>query len=279
MIAHCLRFTLAGTAILLLTVACKDPKPSPPDDLEQTSPTPSLDTLRIFPSGDVLPANHLKFYIEFPEPMARGDIFEHFSLVNSDTGKPVPEPFREIELWDESGRRLTLWFHPGRQKPGVNLNVEIGPILEEGENYTLTVSENWQTESGQTLGKNTSKSFRAGPMDNTQPNPENWQYSTPSAGTTDPVTITFPTPLDYALIPRTIQVQSESNPHTVQSHDDRSIHFTPASPWKAGQLTITIDPKLEDLAGNSIARPFNLDLQSTPDLPKPSIVTRIFEIK
>jgi len=265
--------------MLLLALACKDQKTTRSDDLSQNSPPPSTDAILISPSSDVLPANHLKFYIEFLEPMARGDIFEHLSLINSDSGKLVPDPFREVELWNESSHRLTLWFHPGRQKPGVNLNVEIGPILEEGKNYTLTISGDWQTESGQTLGKSIQKKFRAGPMDNTQPNPDNWKYSIPAAGTTDPVTITFPTLLDYALIPRTILIQSESNPHTDQRHDDRSIHFSPSSPWKAGRLSITIDPKLEDLAGNSIARPFNLDLQSTSELPKPPKLTRIFKIK
>ncbi len=279
MISHCLRFTLAGIAALLLAVACEDQKPTLPGDLEQNSSKPSPDTILIFPSGDVLPANHLKFYIEFPEPMARGDIFEHFSLINSDTGKRVAEPFREVELWDESGRRLTLWFHPGRQKPGVNLNVEIGPILEEGKNYTLTVSADWQTEAGQTLGKNTSKSFRAGPIDSSQPDPGSWQYSIPTAGTSEPFSITFPSPLDYALIPRTIQIQSKSNPAINSHHNDTSIHFTPVSPWKSGEVIITIAPKLEDLAGNSIARPFNVDLQSPPALPKPSTITRNFQIK
>ncbi|NOY00902.1 MAG: Ig-like domain-containing protein [Verrucomicrobia bacterium] len=279
MISHCLRFTLVGIAALLLTVACQEQEPTPSDDLEQNSPGPSPNTILIFPSGDVLPANHLKFYIEFPEPMARGDIFEHFSLINSDTGKRVPEPFREVELWDESGRRLTLWFHPGRQKPGVNLNVEIGPILEEGKNYTLTVSADWEMESGQPLGNDIQKTFRAGPMDNTQPNPDNWKYSIPNSGTTDPLTITFPSPLDYALIPRTIQIQSQFNPAINSHHNDLSIHFTPTSSWKSGAVIISINPKLEDLAGNSIARPFNLDLQAPPSLPKPSTITKGFQIK
>ncbi len=265
--------------MFLLALACKEQKPTPSDGLTQNSPNPRPDAVRIFPPGDVLPANHLKFYIEFPEPMARGDIFDYFLLINSDTGKPVPEPFREIELWDESSRRLTLWFHPGRQKPGVNLNVEIGPILEEGKNYTLGISGKWQTESGEALGNNSQKHFRAGPMDNTQPDPDRWQYLLPATGTSKPFSITFPSPLDYALIPRTIRIQSKSNPHIDHKHDDQSIHFTPASPWKAGEIIITIGPKLEDLAGNSIARPFNLDLQSTPNLNPPKEIIRTFEIK
>ena len=34
--------------------------------------------------------------------------------------------------------------------------------------------------------------------------------------------------------------------------------------WSAGSYLIIVDPQLEDLAGNSIARPFNLDLEKHP---------------
>jgi hypothetical protein len=273
-----MRAMMSGTLLLLIATGCKDNKSTPPNSIGKKQ-KPSTHVVQIFPSSDVLPANHLKFYIDFPGPMERGDLFEYFSLIENDSGKPVQEPFREVELWDESGRRLTLWFHPGRQKPGVNLNVEIGPILEEGKNYTLIISGKWQNELGQPLGNDVQKQFRAGPMDNTQPNPDSWQYSLPEAGTTAPLSITFPNPLDYALIPRTIQIQSNSNPDIEHDHNDLSIRFIPAIPWKAGEITISIDPKLEDLSGNSIARPFNLDLQSSPKLPEPSITIKNIVIK
>jgi hypothetical protein len=275
---YCLRFIISGVALALLFTGCDHHEATPVADIADEQ-YQSHDTVRFFPSSNILPANHLKFYIEFPEAMARGDIFEYFSLINTGSGKEVPEPFREVELWDESGLRLTLWFHPGRQKPGVNLNVEIGPILEEGKNYTLTVSGDWQTESGQPLGKDAQKEFHAGPMDNSQPDPEIWQYTIPKSGTTDPLSIIFTEALDSALIPRTIKIRSDSNPHIAPSHNDNSIQFTPATPWKSGDVTITIDPILEDLAGNSIARPFNLDLQSIKSPAPVSQISPSFEIK
>lgn len=280
MISHGLHSTVLVAVCLLLLNACeKSNQPARPKTPSEQKQTTATDNIRIHPSVDVLPANHLKFYIEFPAAMARGDIFQYFSLIENESGDAVPDPFREIELWDESAHRLTLWFHPGRQKPGVNLNIDIGPILEEGKNYTLILSGKWQSETGQVLGKDVKKTFRAGPVDNSQPDPEKWQYSIPAAGSSAALTITFPAPLDYALIPRTIQVRSDHNSQIQSSHDGQSIRFTPASPWKAGQIKINIAPILEDLAGNSIARPFNLDLQSTPELPKPTTVTKSFTIK
>lgn len=270
---------LVAVCLLLLNACEKIRKPARAETPSRQQQTTALDNIRIHPSVDVLPANHLKFYIEFPQAMARGDIFQYFSLIENESGNAVPDPFREIELWNENARRLTLWFHPGRQKPGVNLNIDIGPILEEGKNYTLILSGKWQRETGQILGKDVKKSFRAGPVDNTQPDPQKWQYSIPAAGSSTALSITFPAPLDYALIPRTIQISSNHNSKIGSSHDGQSIQFIPASPWKAGQIKITISPILEDLAGNSIARPFNLDLQTTPELPKPSKTMRSFTIK
>lgn len=276
---QCARFILLGSALSLFLTACGRPDATPADQPPSDHSKSASAGVRIFPSVDTLPANHLKFYIEFPEAMARGRIFEHFSLIENESGQAVPDPFREVELWDESGKRLTLWFHPGRQKPGVNLNVEIGPILDPGKSYTLIVSGDWEKESGQPLGTDAHKQFQAGPMDNSQPNPEKWQYSIPAAGTKNPLVITFSKALDYALIPRTIQIHAEANPNISHHHNDRSIHFTPSEVWKKGPVKITTAPKLEDLAGNSIARPFNLDLQSTITAPDSSQTTRTFEIK
>ena len=99
------------------------------------------DSVAIFPSAEVLPANHLKFYVHFPEPMREGVFLDYCALLD-EHGQPVLEPFRETELWSDDRRRLTLWLHPGRQKAGVNLNVEFGPVLEPGRRYTLRGKQN-----------------------------------------------------------------------------------------------------------------------------------------
>lgn len=38
--------------------------------------------------------------------------------------------------------------------------------------------------------------------------------------------------------------------------------FRPDQPWPAGRFQISVDTTLEDLAGNSIARPFEVDVQN-----------------
>lgn len=267
-------FATSLTLLLLLNYKAYSQKS------EAAKPQKDSPAIRIFPQIDTLPANHLKFYIEFPHAMTRGNIFKYFSLIETESGKQVPQPFREIELWDQSAHRLTLWFHPGRQKPGVNLNVEIGPILQQGKNYTLIISKKWQDETGKTLGKNITKSFHAGPIDQQQPQPSQWKYSVPSASSTQALTITFPAPLDHALIPRSFRLNAPGKPKFKIQHNDLSISFIPDTPWQTGTATLHIDNNLEDLAGNSIARPFNLDLQAAfPQALTPSALTREFNIQ
>ena len=63
----------------------------------------------------------------------RQGVFLEFCKLRASHGREDDDgPFRETELWSEDGRRLTLWLHPGRQKTGVNLNTEIGPVLDPG---------------------------------------------------------------------------------------------------------------------------------------------------
>jgi hypothetical protein len=41
---------------------------------------------------------------------------------------------------------------------------------------------------------------------------------------------------------------------------EREWRFRPAAPWRAGPHQLLVDTLLEDLAGNSIGRPFEVDV-------------------
>lgn len=247
--------------------------------------------VRIEPYYGVVPANHLKFYLHFGCPMERGNVFQYLRLIETDeNGKEiaeVPEPFREVELWDETFTRLTLWFHPGRQKPGVNLNVEIGPILEEGKSYALEISGKWPTESGNLLSENPiNHKFLALPMDERQPYPSEWEIL---GGRT----IICNDLLDPASLAKFLRVETNRGepiisikigalevahkvpgwlprsegrklPRPLVDDLSRTRLALPAT-LPPGRYRLIIDPKLEDLAGNSVARPFNVDLKKQPE--------------
>ena len=73
---------------------------------------PAPQVKAIYPSTSLLPANHLKFYLHFTEPMQQGKIYGYFKLIDLTSGLPVEKPFRETELWSANGKRLTLPLLP-----------------------------------------------------------------------------------------------------------------------------------------------------------------------
>jgi len=236
----------------------------------------AIKVLAWYPTAEVLPANQLKFYLHFSHAMEAGNVLEHFSLFDRTTGQTVPDPFRETELWDDARQRLTLWFHPGRQKTGVNLNVEIGPILEEGHAYELRIAPDLRSSSGQPLAAGSTKTFRAGPPRSQQLSLNDWIFpAPPPAGTRQPLTLRFPAPLDHALLQRCVTLlHAESDapfPCSIAIADhETTLTFTPVAPWPdPAQLNWRILSILEDLAGNSLARPFQVDLLAPPLAPAP----------
>ncbi|HQZ29146.1 MAG: hypothetical protein KA250_03365 [Verrucomicrobiales bacterium] len=258
---------LAVYLLAISSVGARDiPVPAPPEKGLKKR------VIEIWPEESLVPANHLKFYLRFPQPMERNEVFRHLRLVEVDEKgsevAEVPEPFREVELWDETFTRMTLWFHPGRQKPGVNLNVEIGPILEEGKRYRLEISSAWKSETGETLFPNGHHHpFSAGPADNDSPNPAQWKIE--SAPTGERIPIKPGETLDVFSFQKRVTLVKRSDPQTALpcriEFRPESFLLTPKERLAPGDYTLVIDPRLEDLAGNSIARPFNLDLEKQPD--------------
>ena len=47
---------------------------------------------------------------------------------------------------------------------------------------------------------------------------------------------------------------------TKVSEEEMLWQFQPAKPWKAGKYQLGINKALEDLAGNSVAAPFEIDV-------------------
>ena len=238
--------------------------------------------VRIFPSAEVLPANHLKFYLHFPEPMRQGVFLAHCALLEK-RGGVVREPFRETELWSDDRRRLTLWLHPGRQKTGVNLNVEIGPVLSAGQRYTLVIAGDWPSQRGVPLGRAIEKSFRAGPADHRQLDARVWQLEPPAASTRGKLRLTFPKAHDWALLQSQLWVETASGkrvPGQIEiGTGELRWSFEPAQAWRAGNYRLAMGSVLEDLAGNSLARPFEVDVAGLAAKSVAPVIYRQFVIR
>jgi hypothetical protein len=220
--------------------------------------------VRLEPSGVPLPANALKFYLHFSEPMEQGVFLDRLRLEDQ-TGKEVIGPFRETELWSPDGKRLTVWFHPGRQKVGVNLNTDEGPVLHPDARYTLVISHLWRSTSGTAFAQDEKFPFTTVAADHQSPRINEWKITTPKAGTREPLTVQFDELLDSAMLKTALRISNlagEAQP----DETGKSWTFTPAQPWAKGTFELHSDPNLEDLAGNSLTKPFEVDLSA----PAPS---------
>jgi hypothetical protein len=220
---------------------------------------------QVHPSGAQLPENHLRFYLHFSAPMRQGEAYQHVHVLDA-SGKPLDHPFLELdeELWDPQGRRLTLLFHPGRIKKGLKPREELGPILEAGKKYTLVIDRDWDDADGNPLKEAYRRSFQAVAAEENSPDPKTWRLQPPSGGSLQPLIVSFPRPLDHALLERMLWVidnQGRTVPGIVTvAEQETRWHFTPERPWAAGSYHLVVDTRLEDSAGNSIARPFEVDV-------------------
>jgi hypothetical protein len=196
---------------------------------------------------------------------AAGHIYEHIRLLDQ-TGSAVDLPFLEIdeELWNAEMTRLTLFIDPGRIKRGVQPLEEIGPVLEEGKSYTLVIDRNWQDADGLPLKQSYRKPFKAGPSRREPIVTGAWKVTPPAAGSVGALLILFPEPLDHALARRLIRVANKNGQEvpgqTSLGGEERSWSFVPAQKWVAGAYQILVQTTIEDLAGNNIGKPFEVDL-------------------
>jgi Bacterial Ig-like domain len=233
--------------------------PIPKPDLQPTTVVE-----QIYPTSDRLPDNHLKFYIHFSAPMSRGEAYRHVHLVDSD-GKEVEAVFLELgeELWDGTGQRFTLYFEPGRVKRGLRPREELGPVLHEGRSYSLVIDKDWRDATRVPLKAGARKTFSVGPPDEAPIDPASWKLETPAAGRLEPLVVRFGEPLDHAELERVVWVATDSGEKVagsiVTAEGESRWQFTPKQPWSAGKYNLTAETTLEDLAGNSIGRPFEVD--------------------
>ena len=234
----------------------------PPRDV-----TPKTRVERVYPSGDVWPSNQLRLYIYFSAPMSRGEAGARIHVLD-ENGKILPGVFLPgEELWDPSFTRLTMTFDPGRIKRGLTSNERMGPPIADGKRYALAIDKDWPDARGVPMVEGFRKNFRGGPAERTPPDPKQWRVVAPKAGTSEPLVVDFSTPMNYALLQRMLQVSragaradnSLAGTISVADHEAQ-WRFTPQEPWKAGDYQLIVDTGIEDLAGNHVGKPFDIDV-------------------
>jgi hypothetical protein len=240
---------------------------------------------RVLPTADSLPENLLRLYIEFSQPMSRepGTAFVH--LVD-DRGAEVTHAFLPLEadFWNPAHTRYTLFLDPGRVKRGILPNEQLGRALRAGHAYSLVIDSAWRDANGRPLAASYRRRFQVAPAISLPITPAEWTVAAPMAGTRDPLVVRFPRPLDHGLLRRALGV--ETTPGSTVPGDitigpkETEWRFTPQSTWRAGDYSLVVLSILEDVAGNRVGRPFEVDMFERVDSTSlPERYNRRFTIK
>ena len=210
----------------------------------------------VFPSGDVLPENTLRFYIHFSVPMQPHMAFDYITL-RDETGDVDEAAFMRFkqELWNTDRTRLTVLVDPGRIKRNVATNVELGPALREGQTYTLAVGAGWPAADGRSVLPAFAKRFSAGAPLRDLPRLDQWEATRPCVGTQGSLYVRFDRPYDRHLLTQAIRITNAEGRgiagNLIVGHDEQSLIFTPNAPWTGEAVQIVVDPTLEDVAANN----------------------------
>ena len=234
---------------------------------------PTARVVEIYPTAGELPVNQLKLYVLFSQPMSEGWAARAVRVHRTDDGTPLEGVFLPAgpELWDRDRTRLTLLLDPGRIKRGLVPNREMGYPLVEGVPIVVTVDARFRDATGLSLQAGAQRTYAVGPPARARVDPASWRCDGPPAGSRDPLTVEFDRPLDRGLLEHCLQVQCVTGGPLVGTGsigpEERRWRFAPDARWQEGRYQVTVDPRLEDLAGNSLVRVFDRDLTRPEDAP------------
>jgi hypothetical protein len=182
----------------------------------------------VSPAGTV-PANLLRLYLHFREPVTHAVPASCFGIVRLPGGDAVERPFLDFGedgLWDRERKTLTLLFDPGRIKRDCE---GIAPFRHEFD----VVGEERR------------------PLD-----PAKWRIldPVPRAGTREPLRLEASVLMDGELFERYVRVGEMGGPVSIEN--GRIWILVPDNPWGPVHK-IYFHPRLEDVAGNRPGRSFD----------------------
>jgi len=235
--------------------------------------TPTTEVLSIHPTAGELPLNLLRIYVSFSASMSEGYAARAVSVRRVDTGERLDGVLLQMEpeLWNSSRQRLTLLLEPGRIKRGLVPNAEAGYPLTEGVQVAVVVDSSFRDATGAPLLAPAERRYRIGPAIRARVDPFAWRLTVPAVGSEAALVAAGDRPLDRAILQRCVVVfDTDTAPvpgEVSVEQGDRAWRFEPSSPWKAGRHTLRVDARLEDVAGNSVRRVFDRDLDLPEDEP------------
>jgi hypothetical protein len=237
------------------------------------SGVPTTSVVAIYPTGPAVPLNLLRLYLHFSSPMSEGRAATAVSARRAEDGRRLEHVFLDgPELWDPGRRRLTLLLDPGRIKRGLAPNQEAGYPLAHDVPIIVHVDTSLRDAAGRPLSSPAERRFDVGAALRARVDPQRWRLAAPAAASTAPLVLSFDRALDHGLLLHCLSVRDEVGApvpgRAVILPGETAWRFEPVEPWRGGAYAVAIDSRLEDVAGNSIARVFDRDLTLSEDDPR-----------
>lgn len=216
----------------------------------------------IFPSKTTLPANILKWYIQFSQPVNRANIYDHIHFYDAN-GTKIPRAILPLEnaLLNEAGTLLTIWIEPGRQKRGLGPNEKLGSVFEVGQQYSLVISKNLRDKNGLKMPQDLIHHFSTIENDRISPNAKKWKIESPKVNSQNTLQINFQESIDYGSALHAFKIINstgeEISGHWSWTDFESTLLFTPKNDWAPDTYQIIVLTSIEDLAGNNLNRLFD----------------------
>jgi hypothetical protein len=220
----------------------------------------SVRVAEVYPGGSTVPENLLRMYVEFSGPMGTRNGQDYIRILDG-AGKDIEGALLPLDtdLWNGDRTRFTILFDPGRVKRGILPNRGMGRPLEQGSTMTIVVSRGWPDANGQPLAAEFRKDYRVGPANEKALSTATWRVAPPVAASREPLTVSFPAPLDRALLQRAFSVVRADETIAGEArveNGETAWSFVPRDAWRSGIYVLSVLPALEDPSGNQIGQAF-----------------------
>lgn len=222
-----------------------------------------LKVLAIYPLADTLPNNILKFYFEFSEPIADGQVYPKIQLYDANN-QLVPEAFVNLgtELWDENRTRLTLWIDPGRVKTHLLRHESEGEVLSKNKQYHITVEPTIVSKKGSVLHTELTKFFYT-----TEAIREalHWKTWTVLASK-DHIDINTDRLMDFGTAQKMILVFDRKSKEITGKWSfgdtEKFLRFLPEKALAKGRYYLKINTLIEDVSANNVNAAFDRNMKT-----------------
>lgn len=238
--------------------------------VEQAKDRSAIEVVGIYPNNRQVPANILKWYVRFSQPVNPVKIYDHIHFLDQE-GNPIDRSILNLKapLLSADGTLLTIWIEPGRQKQLLGPNARLGSVFEPHQHYTLHIDGAIKDINGIEMGTSVRHQFIIADTDRVKPTIDDWDVGELQAHTLEPLEIALPEPVDYGSLIDAFGLYYEGDivaGSLKYDSNGSSMSFHPEEPWQVGAYTVRIMQHLEDLAGNNLRHLF--DRPITKELPE-----------